>query len=356
VQITFGTEVRERSTLYPHVCRAVTAATLDNYTRAIYLRSIAMWLLLVLVINLLLFGLMRRALAGIRIQQQIMSFSFLMIMLQIVTGIAYYHISFAAIRAGIAYSFGKPCIWRAILFDAEFIPVGNIHGGTHHDEVGDFSKLIKFRLTFLVVFSASISFIIAVKANGGNTWGSLYSTTMWMNWLKLVAGGFLVTAAANCFNEVIEVDLDKLMKRTMDRPMPAGRMTTGQGLVLGLGMGMAGTYILGTLNILTGLLSVFSILLYAFAYTPLKRKSPVAVFVGAIPGALPALIGYVAGQPHGRIDEIALILFSIQFVWQFVHFWAIAWVLDDDYKLAGFRLLPTQSRDKAARLLPLYLP
>lgn len=215
----------------------------------------------------------------------------------------------------------------------------------------DFSKLIKFRLTFLVVFSASISFIIAVKANGGNTWGSLYSTTMWMNWLKLVAGGFLVTAAANCFNEVIEVDLDKLMKRTMDRPMPAGRMTTGQGLVLGLGMGMAGTYILGTLNILTGLLSVFSILLYAFAYTPLKRKSPVAVFVGAIPGALPALIGYVAGQPHGRIDEIALILFSIQFVWQFVHFWAIAWVLDDDYKLAGFRLLPTQNRDKASAVI-----
>jgi protoheme IX farnesyltransferase len=215
----------------------------------------------------------------------------------------------------------------------------------------DFSKLIKFRLTFLVVFSASISFIIAVKANGGDTWGSLYSTTMWINWLKLVAGGFLVTAAANCFNEVIEVDLDKLMKRTMDRPMPAGRMTTGQGLVLGLGMGMAGTYLLGSLNLLTGLLSVFSILLYAFAYTPLKRKSPISVFVGAIPGALPALIGYVAGQPHGRIDEIALILFSIQFVWQFVHFWAIAWVLDDDYKLAGFRLLPTQNRDRASAVI-----
>jgi protoheme IX farnesyltransferase len=215
----------------------------------------------------------------------------------------------------------------------------------------DFSKLIKFRLTFLVVFSASISFIIAVKANGGDTWGSLYSTTMWINWLKLVAGGFLVTAAANCFNEVIEVDLDKLMKRTMDRPMPAGRMTTGQGLVLGLGMGIAGTYLLGSLNLLTGLLSVFSIILYAFAYTPLKRKSPISVFVGAIPGALPALIGYVAGQPHGRIDEIALILFSIQFVWQFVHFWAIAWVLDDDYKLAGFRLLPTQSRDRASAVI-----
>jgi protoheme IX farnesyltransferase len=215
----------------------------------------------------------------------------------------------------------------------------------------DFSKLIKFRLTFLVVFSASISFIIAVKANGGNTWGSLYSSTMWVNWIKLVIGGFLVTAAANSFNEVIEVDLDKLMKRTKDRPMPAGRMTTGQGLVLGLGMGMAGTYLLGTLNILTGLLSVFSILLYAFAYTPLKRKTPISVFVGAFPGAFPALIGYVAGQPNGRIDEIALVLFSIQFVWQFVHFWAIAWVLDDDYKLAGFRLLPTGSRDMGSAII-----
>jgi protoheme IX farnesyltransferase len=215
----------------------------------------------------------------------------------------------------------------------------------------DFSKLIKLRLTFLVTFSASISFIIAAKANGNDTWGALYSATMWINWGKLVIGGFLVTSAANCFNEVIEVDLDKLMKRTMDRPMPAGRMTTGQGLVLGLGMGIAGTYLLGSLNILTGLLSVFSILLYAFAYTPLKRKSPIAVFVGAIPGALPALIGYVAGQPHGQIDKIALILFSIQFIWQFVHFWAIAWVLDDDYKLAGFRLLPTGKRDRASAVI-----
>src|ERR1700761_9585801 len=200
----------------------------------------------------------------------------------------------------------------------------------------DFSKLIKTRLTFLVVFSASISYLIGSKENGVINWG---------DWGKLVIGGFLVTSAANCFNEIIEKDLDKLMKRTMDRPIPAGRMNTGQALVLGLGMAIAGTYLLGSLNILTGLLSVFSILLYAFAYTPLKRKSPVAVFVGAIPGALPALIGYVAGQPHGRIDEIALILFSIQFVWQFVHFWAIAWVLDDDYKLAGFRLLPSGNRD-----------
>lgn len=198
----------------------------------------------------------------------------------------------------------------------------------------DFSKLIKLRLTFLVVFSASISFLIGSKVNGHIDW---------MNWLKLIGGGFLVTAAANCFNEVIEKDLDKLMKRTKDRPMPSGRMTNGQGLVIGLFMGIAGTILLGGLNLTAGYLSVFSVLLYAFAYTPLKRKSPVAVFVGAIPGALPPLIGYVAAHP--QIDNIALILFGIQFVWQFPHFWAIAWVLDDDYKLAGFRLLPSGKRN-----------
>lgn len=206
----------------------------------------------------------------------------------------------------------------------------------------DFSKLIKFRLTFLVVFSASISFLIGSKVNG---------LINWSNWGILIAGGFLVTGAANIFNEMIEKDLDKLMKRTMDRPIPSGKMTTGQALVIGLFMGIFGTYLLGKLNLTTGYLSVFSILLYAFVYTPMKRKSPIAVFVGAIPGALPPLIGYVAAHP--QIDKIALVLFGIQFVWQFPHFWAIAWVLDDDYKLAGFRLLPTGSRDRASAVVAL---
>lgn len=211
--------------------------------------------------------------------------------------------------------------------------------------LADFSKLIKFRLTFLVVFSASVTFLIGcqVPIDG------VVPGINWTNWLILIAGGFLVTSAANCFNEVIEVDLDKLMTRTKDRPMPAGHMTTGQGLVSGLVMGLLGTWLLGKLNIETGLLSVFSIFLYAFAYTPLKRKSPIAVFVGAIPGALPPLIGYVAA--HGKIDMIAVILFLVQFVWQFPHFWAIAWVLDDDYKKAGFRLLPTTKRDRTSAFI-----
>ena len=215
----------------------------------------------------------------------------------------------------------------------------------------DLMKLVKFRLTFLVVFSASISFLIGSKVSSFAANGSIPGETHinWLNWAKLIVGGFLITGAANGFNEIIEKDLDRLMARTADRPLPSGRMTNGQALVLSLLMGIFGTYLLGSLNLLTGFLSVFAIVLYAFAYTPMKRKSPISVFVGGIPGALPPLIGYVAAHP--KIDEVALILFGIQFFWQLPHFWAIAWVLDDDYKLAGFRLLPTGKRDRASAII-----
>jgi len=208
----------------------------------------------------------------------------------------------------------------------------------------DFKKLIKLRLTVLVVFSASVSFLIGSKEQG---------EINWINWLILTIGGFLVTGAANGFNEIIEKDLDKLMSRTSDRPLPAGRMTTGQAMVLSLCMGIFGTYILLILNALTGILSVFSIFLYAFLYTPMKRKSPIAVFIGAFPGALPPLIGYFAAFDQPIISSTAIILFSIQFVWQFPHFWAIAWVLDDDYKKAGFRLLPAKKRDRTSAFITL---
>lgn len=208
--------------------------------------------------------------------------------------------------------------------------------------ISDFNKLIKLRLTLTVVFSASVSFLIGSKEQGNINW---------KHWMILTLGGFLVTAAANGFNEIIEKDLDKLMDRTKDRPIPSGRMTTGKALVMSLFMGILGTLILVKLNFLTGLLSVFSILLYAFVYTPLKRKSPIAVFVGAIPGALPPLIGYFAAFENPHISWIPIILFLIQFVWQFPHFWAIAWVLDDDYKRAGFRLLPTTKKDKVSASL-----
>lgn len=216
-------------------------------------------------------------------------------------------------------------------------------GGTTF--ISDFKKLIKLRLTFLVVFSASVSFLIGSKEQG---------MISWVNWMMLTIGGFLVTSAANGFNEIIEKDLDKLMSRTSDRPIPAGRMTTGQALVLSLFMAIIGTMILLRLNFLTGVLSVFSILLYAFVYTPAKRKSPVAVLIGAFPGALPPLIGYFAAFENPEISWIPIVLFLIQFVWQFPHFWSIAWVLDDDYKKAGFRLLPTTERDKISALFTVF--
>ncbi|MFD2903237.1 heme o synthase [Sphingobacterium anhuiense] len=220
--------------------------------------------------------------------------------------------------------------------------------------ISDFKKLVKLRLTLTVVFSASISFLIGAKQLGGDI--------LWINWLLLTLGGFLVTGAANGFNEIIERDLDKLMTRTADRPLPSGRMTTGQALILSLFMGILGTLVLVRLNFVAGLLSVFSILLYAFVYTPLKRKSPIAVFVGAFPGALPPLIGYFAAfsqddlaiysqTNESAIIMIPFILFGIQFLWQFPHFWSLAWVIDDDYKQAGFRLLPTTKRDKISAFM-----
>ena len=239
--------------------------------------------------------------------------------------------------------------------------VGGQHGGSAaFTEVkhflSDLKQLVKIRLTMTVVFSASIAFLIGSKQQGDINW---------LNWVILTAGGFLVTGSANGFNEIIERDLDRLMKRTADRPIPAGRMTTGQALVLSLLMGIAGTYTLVTLNFVAGLLSVFSILLYAFFYTPLKRKSPIAVFVGAFPGALPPLIGYYAAFSQNDLAAyslsnasaiiiIPLILFAIQFVWQFPHFWAIAWVLDEDYKRAGFRLLPTMKQDRVSAGMVLF--
>ncbi len=210
--------------------------------------------------------------------------------------------------------------------------------------VSDFNKLIKLRLTLTVVFSASICFLMGSRYQGDINW---------LNWAVLTIGGFLVTGAANGFNEIIEKDLDKLMRRTMDRPIPSGHMTTGQALVLSLFMGIAGTLLLVRLNFPTGVLSVFSIFLYAFVYTPMKRKSPVAVFIGAFPGALPPLIGYFAAFDEPRISWIPVILFLIQFAWQFPHFWSIAWVLDEDYKRAGFRLLPTTKQDRTSALITL---
>ena len=161
----------------------------------------------------------------------------------------------------------------------------------------------------------------------------------WGNFIAFCVGGFLVSGGAITINQVLEIDYDKVMKRTMDRPLPTHRVgkveaTVYAGLLLLAGFSL----LLFFTNILTVLISMLSMLLYSFVYTPLKRVGPIAVFVGAIPGALPPLLGWVAAT--GQITYEAMIIFGIQFIWQFPHFWAIAWLADDDYKKAGFKLLP----------------
>jgi len=175
-----------------------------------------------------------------------------------------------------------------------------------------------------------------------------------VNWGKmwlLVLGGFLVTGSSNGFNQIIERNLDKLMARTQNRPLPKERMGMNESYILATLMGIAGIAILWIfMNPLSGILGLIALLLYTVVYTPLKRVTPFAVFVGAFPGAIPPLLGHVASTSgFGEIQFQAWILFAIQFMWQFPHFWAIAWVLDEDYKKAGFRMLPSLGgRDKSS--------
>lgn len=192
-------------------------------------------------------------------------------------------------------------------------------------------ELLKFRLSFLVAFSCAFGYVL----------GS--AQINWFTLAMLFIGGFLLSGASVTVNQILEKDLDKLMTRTMGRPLPTARLGVQEAVVFCVICFAAGTGILMTYtNALTTLLSILSMILYSFAYTPLKRVGPIAVFVGAIPGALPPLLGWTAAT--GGISYEALIIFGIQFIWQFPHFWAIAWVADDDYKKAGFKLLPSNGR------------
>ncbi len=195
--------------------------------------------------------------------------------------------------------------------------------------VSDYTMLAKFRLSFLVVFSAVIGYLFAGHV-------AINYTQIFI----LALGGMLVTSASNAINQIIEKDIDKLMTRTKNRPLATERMNILEAIIAAGVMGISGIILLTYFfNPTAGVLSAISLLSYAFVYTPLKRVNSFAVFVGAIPGALPPMIGYVCAT--GEIDFIAVLLFSTQFLWQFPHFWAIAWVQFDDYKKAGIMLLPS---------------
>jgi len=192
----------------------------------------------------------------------------------------------------------------------------------------DYAVLVKFRLSFIVVFSSGIGYLFAGGAQAG--------------FVLFLLGGFFITAASNALNQVIESDTDKLMARTQNRPLASARMQPTEAILSAGIMAVTGIILLWYFfNPLSALLGALSLISYAFVYTPMKKVSPVSVFVGAFPGAIPPVIGWAAAT--GDITGTALLLFAIQFLWQFPHFWAIAWVAYDDYAKAGFYLLPSAS-------------
>ncbi|MEZ4938362.1 MAG: heme o synthase [Crocinitomicaceae bacterium] len=204
-------------------------------------------------------------------------------------------------------------------------------------KIKDYSLLIKFRLSFSVVISAFTAYLLA----GGDSMTNL---------LLLSLGGMMITGASNAYNQIYERELDKLMSRTQDRPLARGAMRVAEALIVAISLTIVGSLMLFKINYLVGVLGVFSMFMYVFMYTPMKRISPWSVFVGAFPGAIPPMIGVVAVSGHFNL--MAGILFLIQFIWQFPHFWALAWMLHDDYKKAGFSLLPSKKgKDKVSAFL-----
>lgn len=211
------------------------------------------------------------------------------------------------------------------------------------EKLVDYHQLVKTRLTLSVVISAVLGFWL----------GAGQDTSFVLMW-PLAIGGFMVVGASNGLNQVIEKDFDKLMMRTNNRPVATRRMSVLEASLFSLAIGGIGIFILGHyLNFLSGVLGLVALVSYAFIYTPLKRYTSFAVFVGAIPGAIPPLIGWVAAS--GSIGLGGIVLFMIQFFWQFPHFWSIAWLLDEDYQRAGYRLLPSRSgKNKTSALFTIW--
>ena len=196
-----------------------------------------------------------------------------------------------------------------------------------------FIEITKLRLSVSVVFSSVISYLIGM------------SEFDFEIFLYLVVGGLMMVSASNIFNQVIERDLDALMQRTKGRPLPMGQISVNNALVLGFTFVIAGLTFLYIISPLCAMLGAISIFIYACVYTPLKLITPLSVFVGAIPGAIPFMLGWVAATNELGVEALAL--FLMQFFWQFPHFWAIAWWQNDEYEKAGFKMLPTGRKDKS---------
>jgi len=208
-------------------------------------------------------------------------------------------------------------------------PTGTLTATTFGSKLRSVAVLFKLRLASLVVFSAALGYLFAIPAG----------TFSWLGLLGLCTAGTLLTGASNAFNQVLEVREDALMDRTAGRPLVRGTLTITEAIVAAfIAAGVATLMLWLQFGALTGTLGFLSLFMYVALYTPMKKLSSWAVFVGAFPGEFPPMLGYVAAT--GRFDLGAGLLFAMQFMWQFPHFWAIAWVLDRDYAKAGFRLLP----------------
>ncbi len=201
-----------------------------------------------------------------------------------------------------------------------------------HSLISDFKEITKMRLALSVVFSSVAGYLLGVD--------EVNYTTVFL----LALGGYFMVGASNAYNQIIEKDLDALMDRTKNRPIPAGRMTVRTAFIIATVFTVLGIGILYYINPQTAMFGAISIFLYTCAYTPLKTKTPIAVFVGAIPGAIPFMLGWVAATNEFGIEPGTL--FALQFFWQFPHFWAIGWFLFNDYKKGGFFMLPTGKQDK----------
>jgi len=193
--------------------------------------------------------------------------------------------------------------------------------------------LIKHRLSLSVVFSSVASYLIAFEVF------SLYTLML------LIFGGFCVVGASNGFNQIIERKRDALMTRTQNRPLPTGGLSLSQAILVCVILSFLGLFILYIINFRTAFFGFLSMIIYLAIYTPLKPITPLSVFFGAIPGAIPFMLGWVAVTNQFSIETG--ILFMIQFFWQFPHFWAIGWVSHDDYLKGGFKMLPSGKRDNS---------
>jgi protoheme IX farnesyltransferase len=202
--------------------------------------------------------------------------------------------------------------------------------------IKNYIDITKPRLSIVVVFSSVAGYFLGAESYD------------WWTVLLLCVGGYFLVGSSNVFNQIIEKDLDALMKRTQNRPLPTGRVSPQNAWIYGLLMAVSGVYMLFLINFATAFFGALSIVLYAAVYTPLKTRTPLCVFVGAFPGAIPYMLGWVAASGSFGIEPGTL--FMLQFFWQFPHFWAIGWMLEDDYKAGGFKMLPTGSADKGTAI------